>query len=72
MADEEDALEAIKRFGARRGEVWTRGELELVARLRDQAIRDEIEALKRKTDGSLCPMRRVREGERGARGAANA
>ena len=55
VADEEDALEAMKRFGARRGEVWTRSELELVARFQDQAIRNEIAAIKRETDGSLSP-----------------
>ena len=55
MADDEDALEAMQRFGARRGEVWTREELELVACFQDQAIRGEIEALKRQTDGSLSP-----------------
>ena len=55
VADDEDALEAIKRFGVRRGEVWTRGEPELVTRFQDQAIRDQIEALKRQTDGSLSP-----------------
>jgi hypothetical protein len=55
VADDADALEAMKRFGARRGEVWTRGEIELVTCFQDQAVRDEIEALKRQTDGSLSP-----------------
>jgi hypothetical protein len=55
VADDEDALEAMKRFGARWGEIWTRRELELVARVQDQAIRNEIEVLKRQTDGSLSP-----------------
>ena len=55
VADDEDAQEAMGRFGASRGEIWTRGELELVARFEDQAIRDEIEAFKRQTGGSLSP-----------------
>jgi hypothetical protein len=53
VADDEDAQEAMGRFGASRGEIWTRAELELVARFRDQAIRDEIETFKRKLDGAL-------------------
>jgi hypothetical protein len=43
----------MKRLGANRGEVWTSGEIELVARFEEQSIRDEIEALKRATDGAL-------------------
>jgi hypothetical protein len=55
VADEEDAQETIRRFGARRGEIWTPGEIEFVARIPDQAIRGEIEALKRQLDGRLSP-----------------
>jgi hypothetical protein len=44
VADEEDAREAMSRFSARRGEVWTPGEIELVSQIEDQAIRDEIAA----------------------------
>src|SRR5262249_1094940 len=53
VTDDVDAQEAIRRFGARRGEIWTSGELELVARFEDQATRDAVEALKRELDGSL-------------------
>jgi hypothetical protein len=55
VADEEDAQDAIRRFGAHSGEVWTSGELELVASIPDQDVRDEIEALKRRMDGCLSP-----------------
>jgi hypothetical protein len=53
VADEGDAEEAMRRFGVRRGEVWTPGEIELVSRIDDQAIRDEIAAFKRKLDTAL-------------------
>jgi len=55
VADEEDAQEAIRRFGAHRGEVWTGAELELVASIPDQATRDEMESFKREIDGRLTP-----------------
>ena len=55
VADEEDAQEAMGRFSAGRGEVWTPGEIELVTRIGDQAIRDEMAAFKRKLDGALSP-----------------
>jgi hypothetical protein len=42
VADEEDAQEAIRRFGTRRGEVWIPDEIELVASFKDQDIRDEV------------------------------
>jgi hypothetical protein len=53
VADEEDAQEAIKRFGASRGEIWTSSELEFVAGIGEQSIREEIETLKRQTNGCL-------------------
>jgi hypothetical protein len=53
VTDDVDAQEATRRFGARCGEIWTSGELELVARFDDQATRDAVEALKRELDGSL-------------------
>jgi hypothetical protein len=55
VADDEDAREAMRRFGAHRGEVWTSGELELVAAIPDQATRDEIEHFKRELGGCLSP-----------------
>jgi hypothetical protein len=51
VADEEDAQEAIRRFGARSGEVWIPGEIELVARIEDKAIRSEVAGFKRKVGG---------------------
>lgn len=55
VADEEDAREVVRRFGARRGEVWTPSEIELVARIEDQAIREELAGFKRTLNGSICP-----------------
>jgi hypothetical protein len=55
VADEEDAQETMRRLGARRGEVWTGAEIELVARVQDQAIRDEVAEFKRRLDGCLSP-----------------
>ena len=53
VADQEDAQEAIRRFGTRRGEVWTPAEIELVGRIEDQSIRDEVANFKRQLDGCL-------------------
>jgi hypothetical protein len=55
VADEEDVQEAMRRFSARRGEVWTPAEIELVGRIVDQHVRDEIAGFKRQFDGSLSP-----------------
>jgi hypothetical protein len=55
VADEEDAQETMRRFGARRGEVWTPGEIELVARFEDPAIRDEVAGFKRRMGGCFSP-----------------
>jgi hypothetical protein len=55
VADEADAQETMRRLGARRGEVWTGAEIELVASIPDQASRDEIEAFKRQLDGCISP-----------------
>jgi hypothetical protein len=55
VADEEDAQEAIRRFGVRRGEVWIPSEIELVGRIEDQAIRDEVADFKRQLGGRLSP-----------------
>ena len=55
VADEQDAKEAMQRFGAHRGEVWTGAELELVASIPDQAMRDELESFKRQLGGCLSP-----------------
>jgi hypothetical protein len=51
VADEADAQEAMRRFDARRGEVWLPGEIELVGRIEDQAIRDEVADFKRQMNG---------------------
>jgi hypothetical protein len=55
VADEADALEAMMRFGAHRGEIWIPAEIELVGRIEDQAIRDEVADFKRQIDGWLSP-----------------
>jgi hypothetical protein len=55
VADEEDAQETIQRFGAQRGEIWIPCEIELVARIEDQTIRDEVAGFKRQMDGRLSP-----------------
>lgn len=53
VADEHDAQLVMRRLSASPGEVWTGGELELVAKITDQAIRDEVAAWKRATDGRV-------------------
>jgi hypothetical protein len=53
VADEEDAQEAIRRFGTHRGAVWIPAEIELVGRFKDQSIRDEVANLKRQMNGNL-------------------
>jgi hypothetical protein len=55
VADEEDAQEAIKRFGTHRGEIWIPTEIELVGRIEDQITRDEIADFKRQIGGRLSP-----------------
>jgi hypothetical protein len=55
VADEGDAQDAMQRFGARRGEIWTAVEIELVGRFADPAIRDEVMVFKRQIDGCLSP-----------------
>ena len=59
VADEEDAQEAVRRFGAHRGEVWTPGEIELVARIGDRHLRDEVTAFKRSMNGCLSRWSRA-------------
>jgi hypothetical protein len=51
VADEQDAQEVLRRLGARRGQVWTPGEIELVASIEDQAVREEVAGLKRTLNG---------------------
>jgi len=55
VADEADAQAAMQRFSALRGEIWTRAEIELVERIPDQAICDEILRFKLDMDGKLSP-----------------
>jgi hypothetical protein len=55
VTDERDAQETIRRFGAGRGEVWTASEIEIVARIHDRAICDEIAMFKRRFDGRVAP-----------------
>ncbi|MEP7366880.1 MAG: hypothetical protein ABI972_26785 [Acidobacteriota bacterium] len=53
VADEADAAEVVEKNVGTRGEVWTEAEVELVARITDQAMRDEIERWKRSTSGRV-------------------
>lgn len=55
VADEVDAQEAMARFGAGRGQIWTSSEIELVASIPDQPARDELETFRRQLNGSLSP-----------------
>jgi hypothetical protein len=62
VADEEDAEEAIRRFGARRGQVWIPAEIELVAGIEDRAIREEIATFKRALNGIASASAAAGEG----------
>ena len=53
VADEEDAKKALRRFRARRGEVWLPAEIELVGQFKEQAIRAVVANFKRQLDGCL-------------------
>lgn len=53
VTDEEDARRAVEQHLGSRGEVWTVGEVEVVASVTDQSARDEIERWKRSFDGRL-------------------
>ncbi len=52
VADEADAAIVIRR-GAERGQVWTSAEIEIVARIEDQATRDEIARFKARFNGTV-------------------
>jgi hypothetical protein len=56
VADETDARLVVERKWGSRGEVWTAGEVEVVARIADQAMRDEIAQWKRTCDGKVRPV----------------
>ena len=66
VADEADAQETMRRFGARRGGIWIPAELELVASIKDQAIRDDVAGFKRQLDGRLssCAAGAARQNHR--------
>lgn len=53
VSDEEDAALVMQRLGCSRGEVWTHKEVELVAAVAEQPIRDEIACFKRALHGIL-------------------
>lgn len=57
VADDEDAGLAISRWKASVGEVWTAQEIEIVARIEDQALRDEIQRFKRELNGRVTQIR---------------
>jgi hypothetical protein len=55
VADEADARAVVEQ-GAGRGEVWTGPELEIVAQVKAQSVRDEIERWKRATDSRVSEI----------------
>lgn len=57
VADEKDAALAVSRLGASVGEVWTGTEIEIVARIEDQAFRDEVQRFKREFNGRVRQAR---------------
>jgi hypothetical protein len=57
VANEIDAATLVNKGIGTRGETWTPSELEMVARISDQGLRDEVERWKRVING------RITEGE---------
>jgi hypothetical protein len=53
VADEEDAQNATRKVGARRGEIWTPAETGAIAGICDESIGREIAVFKRTLDGRL-------------------
>jgi hypothetical protein len=60
VADEADALQAMERLGARRGEVYTAAELRRIVAVNDPGVVAEIHEWKRRFDGVV---RKFRAGE---------
>lgn len=58
VADEADAREALKRFGLRRGEIYTGIEATRIIALKDAAAAAEIHDWKRRFDGVVQEARR--------------
>jgi hypothetical protein len=58
VADEKDARCAIKRFGTRRGEIYTAAEARLIISVNDPAAVAEIHNWKQRFDGSLSDFRK--------------
>jgi len=52
VTDGADARAVVERGIGNRGEVWTYAEVEVVARIADQSVRDEVEHWKRITNGT--------------------
>jgi len=53
VADDFDALALLAQGEAKRGEIWTAAEVEVVARINDQQMRDEVERWKRATNSRI-------------------
>ena len=53
VADESDRAAVVAGGIGRPGEIWTAGEVELVAQVPDQGFRDEVERWKRAMDGKV-------------------
>ena len=57
VADEEDARQAIERFGARRGEIYTAAEARRIVAVNNPAVVAEIQEWKRRFDGVVREFR---------------
>jgi hypothetical protein len=57
VADDVDAVQAIERFGARRGEIYTASEARRIIALNDPAVVAEIHDWKRRFDGEIHDFR---------------
>lgn len=57
VADEEDADLTISRLNASATEVWTAQEIEIVAQIEDQGLRDEVQRFKRELSARVAQIR---------------
>jgi len=64
VADEDDANLATSCLGENVGEVWTDREIEIVARIEDQALREEVQRFKRKLNGRVRQIEKADGRER--------
>jgi hypothetical protein len=62
VADETDAAQAVERFQARRGEIYTAAEVRRIVAVNDPAVVAEIHEWKRKFDGRVREFERAKSG----------